>query len=59
VPEDDTELQVALEIAATCTQLKVLPKIGGLLDQDPAHVRILQTYSNAMVELAEIRRNKK
>jgi hypothetical protein len=38
----DEEVQIAIDMTVLCRDLHVLPKAGGLLDQDSYHVYLIQ-----------------
>jgi hypothetical protein len=55
--EPDLETSLAIDIAALCKEYRVLPKAGGLLDQDPYYVLVLKAYTLAINE--KVRRESK
>jgi hypothetical protein len=48
--EDDEDAIQLLNMAATCQKYRLLPRAGGLLDQDAWFVEVLQTVANATTE---------
>lgn len=40
--EADEEVQLAVELTSLATRLHVLPRSGGLLDQDYYHIKLLR-----------------
>jgi len=57
----DPEVELAIDLAVMCKMLKVLPRAGGLLDQDAYHIRLIRAGLNALAERErlEIERAKK
>jgi hypothetical protein len=47
IREGDFEVQLALEIAGLCETYGVLPRAGGLLDQDSYHVYMMRAVQSA------------
>lgn len=50
----DPEILMAVEMTTLCRQLRVLPKAGGLLDQDAYHVWLIQNTLAVMNEKERI-----
>lgn len=40
--EPDEEAALAIQLAVLCRELHVLPRAGGVLDQDPYELKLLQ-----------------
>lgn len=51
--EPDDEVLLAVELTQMCTELRILPGPGGLLDQDPYHIMLLKAGLSAMHEKAK------
>ncbi len=51
--ESDAEVDMAVELASMCKALKVLPRPGGLLDQDWYHVKLIKAGMRAFSILEE------
>jgi len=56
-PDDETAL--AIELTVLCKELHVLPKAGGLLDQDPYHIHLLKAGLSALREKAAKEANRR
>lgn len=49
--EPDEEAAVAIRLAALCRELHVLPRAGGVFDQDPYELRLLEAGLAGLAKL--------
>jgi len=54
----DHEVAFAMDMYSLCKQFKVLPRAGGLLDQDYYHIVLLRGVTRAVAIREERERNK-
>ena len=52
--EQDEEVQRAIELTSLATRLHVLPRAGGLLDQDYYHIKLLRAGIRAFEKAEEL-----
>lgn len=57
--EPDDELAIAIEMTNLCKVLGVLPRAGGLLDQDAYDVYMMQAVLAAQAEREELEAKKR
>ena len=46
----DPDVAMAIELTSMCQTFNCLPKVGGLLDQDPVHIYMMREVLLAQVE---------
>lgn len=56
--DDDDTVQLAVELTQLCRAFHVLPGPGGLLDQDPYHIRLLKAGLYGLTEKERIEAEK-